>query len=57
MQELPSERRLGDAVDGVADDRQVDRGEVDADLVHATGLEPHAQQRVLGQEALAPRNA
>ena len=47
MQELPVERRLGDAVDRVADDRQVDRREVDADLVHAAGLEAHREERVV----------
>ena len=39
MEELPAERAVGDAVDVVADDGQVDRREVDADLVHAAGLE------------------
>ena len=47
-----SSARLADAVGRVAGDRQVDRREVDADLVHPARLEPHAQQRVLGAELL-----
>ena len=46
------ERGSVDAVDRVADDRQVDRREVHADLVHAAGLELDAQQRVVGPEPL-----
>ena len=46
MQELTAERGLGDAVDGVADDRQLDRRQVDADLVGAAGLEADAEERV-----------
>src|SRR5215218_2569341 len=52
MQELPAEARLGDAVDGVAGDRQVDRSEVDPNLVRPPGLKPNAQQRVRVVEAL-----
>ena len=52
VQELPSECRLGNAVDRVADDRQVDRREMDADLVHPPCLERDAQQRVIRPEPL-----
>ena len=49
MQELPLEPEVaGDAVDRVADDRQVDRRQVHADLVRPPRLEPDAQQRVRG---------
>src|SRR4051812_12169455 len=41
-----------DAVRRVAGDRQVDRGEVDADLMRAAGLEPDAQERMSRQELL-----
>ena len=40
----PSRRRCASP-----DDRKVDRREVDADLVRPAGLEPHVEQRVLGQ--------
>ena len=40
-----------DAVDRVADDRQVDRREMDADLVHPPRLERDAQQRMLAARA------
>src|SRR5262249_46132713 len=50
VQELPREAEAGEAVDPAADDRQVDRGQVHADLVRATGLQAHPQERVLGQE-------
>ena len=56
MQELAAERRLGDAVDRVADDREVDRGEVDADLVGTAGLEGDAEERVLAVGLDAPRS-
>ena len=46
MQELAPEGGLGDAVDGVADDREVDRGEVDADLVRPPRLEADVEERV-----------
>src|SRR5262245_63560214 len=46
VQELPLEAPVGDAVRPVADDGQVDRGQVDADLVRPAGLQPHVQQRV-----------
>src|SRR5580700_1970401 len=45
-EELPAERGLRDAVDGVTHDRQVDRRQVNADLVHASGLEPHLEEGV-----------
>src|SRR5579871_2640265 len=46
VQELASEARLGSAVSGIADHREVDRSEVDADLVHAPRLEPDAEERM-----------
>ena len=53
MQELTVEPELAaDPVHRVAGDRQVDRREVDADLVHAPRLEPHAEQRVALQALL-----
>src|SRR5581483_2409344 len=39
VQELAPEPKILHAVDGIAGDRQLDRGEVDADLVHAAGLQ------------------
>ena len=47
MQELAPEQRLGDAVGRVTDDRQVDRLQVHANLMHAAGFERHPEQRVL----------
>src|SRR5436190_1909153 len=52
VQELTVEATRGDAVDRVAGDGQVDRCQVDADLVHPAGLEPHPQERVVGEEAV-----
>ena len=53
MQELPVEPELAaDSVDRVAGDRQTDRGEVDADLVHPPRLEADAKQRVTRQPLL-----
>src|SRR5262245_30136609 len=49
MEKLPLETEPGGAVGAVAEDRELDRGEVHADLVRAAGLEPHAQERVLGE--------
>ena len=46
VEELPAERRLGHAVDGVTDDREIDRGEMDADLVHPPRLQAHLEQCV-----------
>ena len=53
VEELALEPELArPAVDRVAADRQVDRGEVDADLVRAPGLERDAQERVPRQQLL-----
>src|SRR5918999_1432391 len=47
VQELALEAELpGPAVHGIARHRQVDRREVDADLVRAPGLELHVQERM-----------
>jgi diguanylate cyclase (GGDEF)-like protein len=43
MQELPGQTRLGDAIDSVTGDGQIDCRQVDADLVHPAGLELHPQ--------------
>ncbi len=46
VQELPGEPEVArDAVDGVAADRQLDRLEVDAYLVRATGLQARLEER------------
>ena len=51
VQELPLEAEVArDAVDRVAADRQLDRLEVDADLVRAAGLEPHLEQRARAEQ-------
>ena len=56
VEELPLEAEVArDAVDGVAGDRQLDRLEVDADLVRPPGLEPHVEQRAVAERARAPR--
>ena len=53
VQELTVEPELAaDPVHRVARDRQVDRCEVDADLMHPPRLEPHAEQRVALQALL-----
>jgi hypothetical protein len=52
VQELAAESGLGDAVDGVADDRQLDRREVYADLMRASSLEPHTEERVAADQLL-----
>src|SRR6185437_5037136 len=50
VQELTLEAQLGAvAVHGVADHRRADRGQVDADLVRAPGLEHDPQERAAGQ--------
>ena len=59
VQELPLEAEVaGDAVDGVAADRQLDRREVDADLVRPARLEPHVEQRARAEQLrdLEPRD-
>ena len=51
VEELPLQTEVSpDAVRGVAGDREVDRGEMDPDLMGAAGLEPDAQQRMARQE-------
>src|SRR6266436_895076 len=51
VQELALEAELdGTAVQRVAGDGQVDRGEMHADLMRAPGLECHAQQRMTRQQ-------
>ena len=57
VQELPRKPGLGHAVDGVADDRQVDRRQVDADLVHPPGFERDPKQRLPSGSAPPPRSA
>ncbi len=47
VQELPVESRRADTVERVADDGQADCRQVDADLVHAAGLQTHREQRVV----------
>ena len=42
--------RRRDAVDRIAHDRQVDRGQMDADLVGPPRLEPHVEQRVAAEQ-------
>ena len=47
MEELPREAELAcDPVHRIAGYREVDCGEMDADLVRPAGLEPDAQERV-----------
>ena len=56
MEELTLQASVGDAVDGIAEHRQVDRRQVHADLVGHPRLEPHAQQGMrTEQAALRPR--
>ena len=50
MQELAAEGLVRNSVDRVSDDRQVDRGQVNPDLVRPAGLEPHVQQRVPAEQ-------
>src|SRR5919204_6316254 len=51
MQELPLEPDLARLpVDRIACNGQVNRGEMHADLMRATGLEPHVKQRMLRQQ-------
>ena len=52
VQELAPELLVRDAVDRVADDRQLDRRQVDADLVRPAGLEADASERVPGSSSL-----
>src|SRR5437763_17045103 len=51
MEELALESNLARSpVDRIACDRQVDGGEVDADLMRSSGLEPDVQERVARQQ-------
>ena len=50
MQELTAEGLVRNAVDRVSHDGQVDRRQVDADLMRPSGLEPHVQQRVAAEK-------
>ena len=53
VEELPLQAEVSpDAVRGIAGDRQVDRGEMDADLMGAASLEPDAEERMARQELL-----
>ena len=53
VQELALQAQVAfNPVDRVARDRQVDRREVDADLMRAARLQANPQQRVLGQQLL-----
>ena len=50
VEELALEPEIArDAVDGIAAHRQVDRLEMNADLVRTPGLEPDVEQRVRAQ--------
>src|SRR5215212_611561 len=51
VQELALQPRFGNAVDGIPGDREVDRGQMDADLMRAAGLEVDAEQRVMVEES------
>ena len=57
MEKLPLEAQPRNAVVAISQHRQVDRGQVHADLVRAARLELHPQQRVLGQQLCRPRSA
>src|SRR5829696_4352611 len=50
VEELAAQGRVRRAVHGVADDRQADRAEVDADLVGPPRLQVDAEKRVLAQQ-------
>ena len=53
MQELAVQPELGGTtVSRIARDGQVDRRQVDADLVGAAGLEPHAEESVARKQFL-----
>ena len=53
VEELPLEAELAcDPVHRIAGDGEVDRREMDADLVRPAGLEPDAQERVALEELL-----
>ena len=56
VQERTLELQLGTAlaVDGITDQRMIDRAEVDADLVRATGLQPALEQRQIRGTVEAP---
>jgi hypothetical protein len=50
VEKLPPELAIRNTVDGVADDREVDRREVNPNLMCSTGLESDREQCVLRQE-------
>src|SRR5918995_5467806 len=47
MQELSAQGGIGHSVDGIADNGQADRREMDADLMRSARLQPYTKQRVL----------
>jgi hypothetical protein len=50
MQELPLQAELAwPTIDGVARDRKVDRGEMNADLMRPPGLEANVEEGMAGQ--------
>src|SRR5262245_37901214 len=59
MEELAAQPQIAfHAVRGVTRDREVDRSEMDADLVRATGLEPYVEECALADDLhdLEPRH-
>jgi len=52
MEELPAELRVRNAVDRVADNGQVDRGQVNPDLMHPAGLQADRKQSMARQQPL-----
>jgi len=52
MEKLPSELAIGNAVDGVTDNGEVDCGKVDTNLMCAAGLESDRKQGVFRQKLL-----
>src|SRR5947208_3211647 len=53
VEELALEAEVSsDPVDGVAGDREIDRGEVHADLVRSPGLESDAQECMVREQLL-----
>ena len=52
MEKLPVEVEPRHAVDAVPHHRELDRRKMHPDLVRATGLEPHVQERVRGEKSL-----
>ena len=52
MEKLTAESGLRSSVDRIADDREIDRRQMDANLVRPPRLEPDTQERVAWQHAL-----